>query len=240
MKKYLSVFMLIVRYSFYGVLGIFLGMILTQAGFFWLFGMDEGDLFQALTSTPFVGMFVPTIILLTGILGGALCSRGGQLTNLMRRLRISDKTAFWLQAAYNALVFALYFAVQALLFLGLSAWYAQVHPEAVNHQTLFVTAYQHPLFHMVFPLENGLGWVCNCVLIAGLGICTAAYPFRQRRGRRSFTTFLMVLLVLFYKFLMGVEHQLGISAAIYCIPAALLFMGSSLAGVLGIEEEVYE
>ena len=157
----------------------------------------------------------------------------------MRRLRISDKAVFWIQAGYNALCYALYFMVQALGFVGMSLLYLHAHP-AAGHQTLFVTAYQYEMFHVVFPLDNALGWLCNGVLIGGLGICTAAYPFRQRRGRKSISTFLMLLTVLFYLFIIGEEHHLGVSGAAYSIPAALLFTGCSLAGVLGIEEEVYE
>lgn len=236
MKKYASVFMLIVRSSIYPVLGVLLGTVVGNGVLFFLKGWNRSDLYQAVVdiSTISVGLLLLTVFLAKG-----LCRQGGQLSHTMRRLRISDKTVFWMQAGYNALCIALFFGVQALSFVGMSLVYLNAHPEA-SHQTLFVTAYQYEMFHVVFPLENAMGWVCNGVLIAGLSICTAAYPFRQRRGRRSITTFLMVLLVLFYLFIIGQEHHLGLTGAVYCIPAAVLFMISSLAGVLGIEEEVYE
>lgn len=236
MKKYLSVCMLIVRSSIYPVLGVLLGTVAANGVLFFLDGWNEPDLYQAVCS---IITMSAGLLLLTVFLASALCKGKGQLTYTMRRLRISDKTVFWLQAGYNAVCFALYFMVQALSFVGMSLLYLNAHPEA-GHQTLFVTAYQYELFHVVFPLENAMGWVCNGILIAGLGICTAAYPFRQRRGRKSICTFLMVGVVLFYLFIIGEEHHLGLGGAAYCIPAALLFIGSSLAGVLGIEEEVYE
>lgn len=236
MKKYISVCMLIVRSSIYQVLGVLLGSVIANGISYFLRGWPRSDLYEAVSriDTLYLG-----VILMSVFLSRSLCKGKGQLSYTMRRLRISDKAVFGIQAGYNALCFALLFAVHALCFLGMSLLYLKGHPEA-SHQTLFVTAYQYEIFHVVFPLENTVGWVCNGILIAGLGICTAAYPFRQRRGRRSITTFLMVGVVLFYLFIIGEDHHLGSSGAAYCVPAALLFIGSSAAGVLGIEEEVYE
>lgn len=237
MKKYLSTCMLIVRSSIYPVLGVLLGTVSANTVLFFLRDWWQADLYQALNWS--LWSILPGFLLLTVFLARALCRGKGQLSYTMRRLRISDKTVFWLQAGYNAVCFALYFMAQALCYVILGALYGSAHPEA-GHQTLFVTAYQHELFHAVFPLENTLGWVCNGILLAGLGICTAAYPFRQRRGRRSICTYLMAGVVVFYLFIIGEEHHLGVSGAAYCIPAALLFIAVSMAGVLGIEEETDE
>lgn len=236
MKKYLSVCKLIIRSSVYPVMGVLLGAIIANGVSFALRGWQRADLFEAICNISNVSL---GLILMTVFLASALCKRGGQLTYTMRRLRISDKTVFCFQACYNALCFALFFMVQALSFVVMSLLYLNAHPEA-GHQTLFVTAYQYEVFHVVFPLENTLGWICNGILMAGLGICTAAYPFRQRRGRKSICTYLMVGIVLLYMVIVGEEHHLGVTGAAMCIPATLLIGGFCLAGVLGIEEEVDE
>ena len=236
MKKYFSVCKLIIRSSIYPVMGVLLGTVIGNFVLFFLNGWGRGDMYEAIfnISTVHLGL-----IMLAVFLASALCRRGGQLTYTMRRLRISDKAVFCFQACYNALCFALFFMVQALSFVGMSLLYLNAHPEA-GHQTLFVTAYQYEVFHVVFPLENTLGWLCNGILMAGLGICTAAYPFRQRRGRRSICTYLMVGIVLLYMVIIAEEHHLGVTGAVMCIPATLLIGGFCLAGVLGIEEEVDE
>lgn len=235
MKKYISVWMLIARSSVYKVLILLPATVV--AGFVVLFfgGWNKADLYHAVSGH---SVFSVCLLILCVILSRSLCRQGGQLTYTMRRLRISDKRVFWMQAAYNFVCIALLYMVQALVYVVFSALYLRAHP--AGHQTLFVTAYQYEVFHMVFPLENPLMWVCNTILMAGLAICTAAYPFRQRRDRRSLCTYLMAGVALFFRFILGEEHHLGISAAFYCIPAALIIAAVSLAGVLGIEEEAYD
>ena len=239
-KKVISVCMLIVRCNIYPVLAVLGGMVLAETVAFFFLGLGEENLYRALSEVPFQAIFSVTLILLSAILIRTLCDRGGKLNNTMQRLQISETAVFWLQAGYNILVFSLLFMVQALVFIGVCVWYAQVHPALANHQSVFIAAYDHPLFHCVFPLDNVLCWVCLVLLIVGLGICSAAYPFRQRRGRRSITTFLMMLLVFFYLYIQREDHHLSVNAAVYAIPAAVLFAGVSLADVLGIEEEAYE
>lgn len=235
MKKHISVWMLIVRSSFYKVLILLLATAAVEAAALFLGGWNKADLYHAVSGQ---SVFSVCLLILWAILSRSLCRQGGQLGYTMRRLRISDKRVFWMQAAYNFVCFGLLYMVRALVYVAFSVLYLKAHP--ASHQTLFVTAYQYEVFHMVFPLENPLMWVSNLVLLTGLAVCTAAYPFRQRRGRRSLCTYLMAGVALFFRFILGEEQHLGVSAAVYCIPAALLIASVSLAGVLGIEEEVYD
>ena len=235
MKKHISLWMLIARSSVYKVLILLLATAVAGAAVLFFGGWHKADLYRAVSGH---SVFSACLLILCVILCRSLCRQGGQLTYTMRRLRISDKQVFWMQAGYNSVCFALLYMVQALVYVAFSALYLRAHP--TGHQTLFVTAYQYEGFHMVFPLENPLMWASNIILLAGLSICTAAYPFRQRRGRRSLSTYVMLAVVLFFRFILGEEQHLGISAAAYCIPATLLVAAISLAGVLGIEEEAYD
>lgn len=239
MKKHISILMLLCRSSIYPVLLVLAGMAVSETALFYTLGREEASLLDALSEVPFAVIAGIAIILTAVFLSRALCDRGGKLNNTIQRLGISEKGVFAWQVFYNILVFILLFTVQALVMVMLSLYYIHENPDLVNQHTLFVTAYQHPHFHTFFPLENLLGWLCNGLLIAGLGICTAAYPFRQRHGMRSISTVMMVLLALFYLFLQGEESHLDMDTIVYIAIGSIILIFSSLAGVLSTEVDDY-
>lgn len=224
MKKYLSVFMLYVRGSVYPVLGTISGCFIGQAVLFGMYGLSGTALGHALSRTPFFTTVTCAISLIAAQLSIAFCDRGGKMNNTLQRLRISEKQIFWLQTAVNILMFALYFLAQGLMFMALCFWY---DPD-ISGLGLLVNAYDHPLFHQFFPLDDIFLTITNSIVILGLSVCCAAYSMRQRHNRQSFTTFLMVLATCFYLFLQteGDHLETGYSilillVSVYCITLAL-------------------
>lgn len=232
MKKYLSVFMLMARSSIYPVLLVILGIAAVEAAIFFPAGMGAVHLERALGQVPFFEISCAALILLSIILATQLCDRGGKLNNTLQRLSISEQMVFWVQAVYNASVFLLLFLVQALTFIGLSYCY---DTELFSGPAVLVTAYQHPLFHTFFPLDNMLAIATNLVIITGLGICTAAFPMRQRHNRQSIMTFLMLLAACFYLFLQGEGRHMDMGNQIMIILVTLYCMIVALCGTMSLE-----
>lgn len=83
MKKYVSVFMLFVRSSIYGVLGLLLGMGIGQAVLFAFDGLKASNLEWALSQQPSFAGIVITLGLLCGMLNGPFCDRGGRMNNTL-------------------------------------------------------------------------------------------------------------------------------------------------------------
>lgn len=223
--------MLFVRSSIYPVLGLLIGTGTGQAILFAFKSLDAQNLERALSRTPFFSGIVITLGLLCGTLNGSFCDRGGKMNNTLQRLSISEKQVFWMQAISNALMIALFFLFQGLLFVAFCFWY---DPD-VSMLTILVTAYQHPMFHTFFPLDNLLAMAVNLMLIIGLGICTAAFPMRQRHNRQSITTFLMLLAACFYLFLQRESGHMDMGNQIMIILVTLYCIIVSLCGTMSLE-----
>ena len=236
MKKYVSVFMLFVRSSIYGVLGLLIGMGIGQGILFAMDGLHAANLAWALHSKPSFSGIVITLGLLCGMLNGPFCDRGGKINNTLQRLSISEKQIFWMQAAANGLMITLYFLFQGLLFVLFSFWY---DPQ-VDLLTILVVSYDNPLFHTFFPLGNWMVILTNLIVIVGLAICCAAYPMRQRHNKQSITTFLMILVSFFYLFLQKEGDPLEVGYCVLIILAAIYCITVALCGTMSLEVDDYE
>lgn len=235
MKKYVSVFMLFVRSSIYGVLGLLLGMGIGQAIIFAFDGLKASNLEWALSQQPSFSGIVITLGLLCGMLNSPFCDRGGRMNNTLQRLNISEKQVFWMQAAANGLMIMLFFLFQGLMFVLFCFWY---DPE-VDFLTILVVAYDNPLFHTFFPLGNWMVVLTNLIVIAGLAICCAAYPMRQRHNKQSITTFLMLLVSFFYLYLQKEGDHLEVGYCILIMLASTYCITVALCGTMSLEVDDY-
>lgn len=129
-------------------------------------------------------VFTAAALLLTAQLCRVGCESGGKLGYTLRRLPLPEKQYFLWQGVGNTLFYLLLWGVQALTALGLGMYYLRTVPaEAVNHQTLFLAFSRSDFLHTLLPMGD---WYCLAVtllLAVTLGLCTAAVPFWQRRGR---------------------------------------------------------
>lgn len=111
----------------------------------------------------------------------------------LRRLGISERAVFFLQAAFNAACFALLGLTQ-LLCLCAFEWVVNGLPADAADYTRY---YYAGLFHSLLPLRDGWRWTRNIALVIGLGLSTAAGPFHQRRGKFAASLVLMFLITIF-------------------------------------------
>lgn len=236
MKGKLSVLSIIAGHSMGKVFWILLLLPVANVILFY-FSLSEHYqvLYRILDDLPFTTAFAVAFGAVSVFLCGALRDRGGRQNNFLDRLRISPKAIYWNQVGYNALCYFLLFAVEALSLLGLAFWNCSLFPESCNHQTLMLDCYRTSILHVFFPLSDWLGWAGLAVLIPGLGICTAAFPAKQRRGKRSVTTFLMCLGALFYVYMQVSSHALFPDGKIIILISGVLLSLIAAGGVLSWE-----
>lgn len=222
MKKHLSVFLLMVRSSFYPILGLLVLLAAVQGGIFWLVlcgSTGEGLLLENVVAGSRLGLVfglfffrVSHFLIRTGRLPG---SRQGYT---LGRLGVSERWVFFWQAVYNVLMYALFYMAECLIVLGLSQIYIHHAPaEYVTGQTVFLAFYRSPLLHSLLPMEDGLVWLRNIVLLLSLGICAAQYPMGIRRGKRAkAVVFLMAMVPTFFVQPLG-SSPLYVFQMIFCL-----------------------
>ena len=115
------------------------------------------------------------------------------MNNLILRLGVPEKHIFWLQVLFFFLVFWMFILVQGLIMILLCFIFDWVTPGQLDPMAIFVTSYQHPVFHRFFPLHDLMAWTDLLLLVTGLSICNAAFPMRQRHRRGSMCTTVMLI-----------------------------------------------
>ena len=165
------------------------------------------------------------------------CEFKSKTSYTLRRLSISERAAFFHQAAYNTLVYLMLFGVQLALVFGLSQYYLSVVPEeCISNQTIFLAFYRNDFLHSLLPLEDIGLWIRNGLLVITFGLATAEYPYRQRRHKFSSTALaLVVYTIVWFDQSIG---QLGHVITTGII--ALMLIGTTIYTLAKKDEEVVE
>lgn len=205
MKKHISVFLLMVRTSIWKALLILAAMAVAQVALFFIMGAGEqAYLLDALERIPSSYVVIVGLNLLAAGLYAPLSDQGGRMNHLILRLGLPEKRIFWIQVLVNAGIYGLFIMGQGMIMLLLCMIYDWVTPGNLDPMAIFVTSYQHPLFHRFFPLHNPVGWINHLILVTGLSICTAAFPMRQRHRYNNACSIIMtVYAALYYGSLAG-------------------------------------
>lgn len=234
MRKHLSVLMLFARSSIYKIMLLLVGVTAGEVAlFYWKQGESLAPLRagqeqmwaleQIIRKSHLDWVCAAGFVLLTVILCMTGCERGSKVGYTFQRLRIAERYVFLWQMIYNLIAYLIYWAVQVLLLWGLSIWYMQMADQAaVSGQTIFLAFYRNEFLHGLFPMSESIGWARNIFLWLGLGVTSAAFPFRQRRG--SFggeIVFLGILTIIWF------DRWLGDVALPILTIAMVLFAGGT-------------
>ena len=163
---------LVARSSLPWTLLIVLVLTVIEVGLFRLLGWGADRLETAFQDAD---LFLAFVIALAG-LHADFCLRGllGAKSDLpYGRLGLPRKNMLALLAEQNAVCYFILWAWQALLALGLAAWWCHAHPAAVGPQTIFVTTYRVSFLHALLPLGDVWLWARNAALCLSLGVCSA-------------------------------------------------------------------
>ena len=240
MKKKLSVFNLIARHSLVWVISVLVLVVISNCVVFLTqLNPDYVSLYREFDRMPMYLVCAIGLILLTLVLCLPMTDRGGRQNYFLHRLELEPRKIFLNHALYNALCYGLFYMVQALTFVGLCAVVQRMHPDRFTHQTIFLTVYQSGLIHSFLPLGDWLLNLSNLVMIAMLGICTAALPTRNRSRKMSITTFVAVFLALIVVYLQTIDvGALDITTRIIALFCSGWCVLVSVAGIwdLGVDE----
>ena len=240
MKKRISVFNLMVRASIWKILLILLAMAASQVILFFALGAGvEAYLLDALERIPSSAVVTVGLFLITLALCIPFSDRGGRMNNLILRLGLSEKEIFWIHVLFCAAVYCLFIMAQALIMLLLCLIHDWVTPGDMDPMAVFVTSYQHPLFHRFFPLHDPIAWLNQLVLVAGLSICTAAYPLKQRHRYNSICTAIMLVFAVTHFSSLDMGDHLNYSQIAIPFLMLICVVPICLYGVMNMEVDDY-
>lgn len=194
MKKQLSVFNLMATSSIYKITGLFGIMGIIEFFLFRMIMMAGPDPSTNTFHIEYVfeksrsfWVFAAALVIMTVF----LCLTGYETSSkqgyTLKRLSISEKEVFVIQALYNTLCYFLLWSIQLLIVFLLGYYFVRKAPaEYVTNQTMFLAFYRNDFLHALLPFEDILIWLKNILLFLSLGICSAGFTMAQRRGKRAF------------------------------------------------------
>lgn len=218
MKRQLSVFTLLLRQTLYKLLAI-LGIMALAEGILWYFNVRTADflLFDALDSSGMIWVFGIAFILVTLMLCFTGCDFGNKQSYSLRRLGVSEKNVFLWQCFNNSCCYLLLWGLQLAVVLAQSSVWTLSHG---NQQTLMLTAYKSVLLFNLLPLSSVWGWIRNVVIVLGLGICTAQFPYMQRRNKTAIPWIIVTLLSVY-----ACSRRLGVNDIFALVTCILITIG---------------
>lgn len=245
MKKYVSVFGLFARSSLLWILAVL--ALMSGAEFFLfrarlseslrtyeLLGSGMSTLESMISRSAIPLLFALAFLAVTVLISLSGCAFRSRTEYTVFRLSVGERSVFFLQAAYNAVVYLLLLAVQAGVAFALCNHYVASAPaETVGNQTFFLAFYRNEFLHALLPMEDVYLWIRNLLLLVSLGLTSAEFPYRQRRGKYSFTVIALFFFVLrVFPAGIGDGFSLGLTAFI-----ALIVIGEALYRVFGERDE---
>lgn len=199
MKKYISVTGLFARSTIWRVIMI---LIISAVLQLLVWGLEFNSSVRAYTEADIAmptpeklaertsadAIFRVTLTVLTVVLCLPGASRRSHTEYTLGRLSVSERKIFFCQAAYNAAVYVMLFAVQAaVLFLTVFIYRSYAPAECVAPNVAYLAFYRNKFMHSILPLEDVRLWVRNIALVLILALTAAEFPYMRRRGRISAT-----------------------------------------------------
>ena len=187
MKKDLSVLMLLVRNSFWRVIGVILVMIMID-GFMFFADVDllHGNsisLEELLKDKPFLMGFMIALLWITNTLTLFGSGKINKEFYTLKRLQLSESQIWFWQALYHTLCYLLLFIAEITFLLFLGRYYVTTSTyKAVGSTSMLRMFSTNHFLYNLLPYHNLLRWFRNLVMVVGLGITSATEPVANRRG----------------------------------------------------------
>ena len=203
MKRYVSVFQMIIRSSIYSVLSILVLMAVAESILLTIaWNQPSVDLQPTLEEwIEHSWICIPFLLaywLITKVLASSGTNVGSMQSYTLQRLRIPEKKVYLLQCIYNIFIYVLLWMTQVLILFGTSAFYMKYKTGVIlTNQTVFLAFYRSKFMHSVFPMEDILGRYILGFYIVGTGILTAFFTKNQRRGKITWALIVYVVLAVF-------------------------------------------
>ena len=212
MKRYLSVFEMIIRCSIYKVFGILGIMIALEAGllaFAWNkpIATMQPSLEEWIERSWICIPFLFAYWGVTKVLSSSGTNVGSMQAYTLQRLRIAEKRVNLLQCIYNIFCYTLLWMTQVLIFFVASGVYMKYKTGAIlTNQTIFLAFYRNTFMHSILPMEDIFGWSTLVFFICMTGILATRFSQRQRHGKVEWSLILfLALAVIVFQRKLGAE-----------------------------------
>ena len=189
MKRYVSVFEMIVRSSIYKVLAVLALMVIVEVImliFAWIQPIVtlQPNIEEWVERSRIMFPFLAAYWLITKVLASSGTNVGSMQAYTLQRLRIPEKKVYLLQCIYNMFCYTLLWRIQLLILLVVAEVYMK-HKTGVllTNQTVFLAFCRNDFMHSILPLEDIFGWFTLVFYIVMTGFLAANYARSQRNGK---------------------------------------------------------
>ena len=200
MKRYVSVFEMIIRSSIYKVIGIFAIMavgeiILLTLAWNQPIAALQPSMEEWVENSRIFVPFLAAYWVITKVLASSGTNVGSMQSYTLQRLRIPEKKVHLLQCIYNIFCYTLLWISQFLILLVATDFYMKYKTGAVlTNQTVFLAFYRNAFMHSILPMEDIFGWFMLGFYIVMTGILAASYARNQRRGKVTWALIIFIAL----------------------------------------------
>ena len=202
MKKFVSVFGLFAKMSFYKIILIFVILSVLQLS---LYGIRLNSLLtEDINNIPMLEetfnfiyplSFLACLCIVCKVLISS-SNHSEKTAYTVRRLQIGEKAFFYIQTVYNFLMLFALFAVQAILLFAMCKYYVSQAPsEIISEQSLFLAFYRVDFLHSVLPLDETFMVSGNLSIIIGLSFACALFSYKSRHGKFSYSILVLLAVV---------------------------------------------
>lgn len=202
MKKFVSVFGLLAKMSFYKIILIFVILSVLQLS---LYGIRlNGILTEDINNIPMLEetfnfiypiSFLACLCMVCKVLISS-SNHSEKTAYTVGRLQIGEKAFFYIQTVYNFLMLFALFAVQAILLFAMCKYYINNAPsELVSEMSMFMAFYTVDFLHSVLPLDETFMVSGNLSIIIGLSFACALFSYKSRHGKFSYSILVLLAVV---------------------------------------------
>ena len=202
MNKHSSILWLMIQSSFSKIMALLAGISAVQLALFVLafqqLSVAEYSLEQTLVQGQAARVAAVGFLGVTWLLTRTGNQKGGQIGYTLQRLAVSEREVFWWQALYNGGCYLILWVAQVLTMLGLGVLYTKMaDPAMVTSQTILLACYRSRYLSSLLPLARMGRWLRLFVMLVGLALSSAHYPFAKRHGKPGNELILMTAWTVF-------------------------------------------
>ncbi len=211
MRKFVSIFGLFAKMSFYKIILIFVILSVLQLS---LYGIRLNVvLTEDINNIPMLEetfnfiyplSFLACLCMVCKVLISS-SNHSEKTAYTVQRLQIGEKAFFYIQTVYNFLMLFALFAVQAMLLFAMCKYYINNAPsELISEMSLFMAFYRVDFLHSVLPLDDIFMVFRNIFILVGLAFASASFSFKGRRGKFGYSIIILAVITCIM-FIQGIE-----------------------------------
>lgn len=243
MKKYISVFCLIMRESFFKIFALIILSLAVQASLvFFCMPIAAGEEIPSVTAVFDMSKIHIVFYVLITALAVLLCKTGMQFRTsvgyTLKRLRIREESIFFIQCIYNFLIISIAVLLEVILCFYLASFAADNLPEKfITTQSVYLAFYKTQFIQNLFAGRDVLRIIRNIIGMLAFSCNCGALSFLYRRGKKWFG--IAIILPIFFRMLKpdGLKLTDTVTDVIIISAFSVLLVSAVAAVFVGREQD---